>query len=428
MQEKNAKSAAKLIEKKSLTDDDFNDYIEDLAYKNNLCISVYNDYGEVEQYNAKMPGCNFQNKKVTTIIYDFINGSDSNISKKIELQGNNKGYLYAIKNANTDIVIYTTLRQNNSVSTLMENQLIYIIIISIIISSALAIYISNLITKPIRNITKTARNIGKENYQNRFIETGIIEIDELSQTLDNVQKELGKVEEYQNDLLANVTHDLKTPLTMIKAYAEKIKDISYKDKSKLDTDVKVIIDEADRLTILVNDILEMSKINKDKKLELENYDLVTEINNIMTRYDIIKDNEKYNFEIIAPEKALVRADKKRINQVIYNLINNAINYTGDDKKVTIKVTSKGKYYLVQIIDTGKGIAKEDINNIWTKYYKNDKNHQRNVISSGIGLSIVKQILENHNFDYGVNSEINKGSTFYFKISSANIHTKNTKER
>ena len=116
-----------------------------------------------------------------------------------------------------------------------------------------------------------------------------------------------------------------------------------------------------------------------------------------------------------PEKSEVTADKKKIMQVIYNLINNAINYTGEDKKVIIRVKNTRKEYIVEIEDTGKGIKKDEIPYIWDKYYKSDKKHQRNVVSTGIGLSIVKEILTKHKFDYGVKSTLKKGSTFYFKI-------------
>ena len=112
---------------------------------------------------------------------------------------------------------------------------------------------------------------------------------------------------------------------------------------------------------------------------------------------------------------MVIADQKKLNQVIYNLINNAINYTGEDKTVTIHVKKEKDSYLVEIMDTGKGIKKEDIAFIWDKYYKNDKNHRRNVVGTGLGLSIVKSILEAHHFKYGVKSIVNKGTTFYFYV-------------
>ena len=128
-----------------------------------------------------------------------------------------------------------------------------------------------------------------------------------------------------------------------------------------------------------------------------------------------KTTEDYKFIVELPEKSEVTADKKKIMQVIYNLINNAINYTGEDKKVIIRVKNTRKEYIVEIEDTGKGIKKDEIPYIWDKYYKSDKKHQRNVVSTGIGLSIVKEILTKHKFDYGVKSTLKKGSTFYFKI-------------
>ena len=309
---------------------------------------------------------------------------------------------------------------------MLEGQMVYIIIICIILSSAVSIYISNLITKPIRSITKKAKNIGKENYNNKFTETGLIEIDELNETLDGVQKELGKVGEYQKDLLANVTHDLKTPLTMIRAYAEKIRDLSYKDKNKLDNDVNVIIDESERLTTLVNDVLDMSRASSDLPLKMEEYDLALNIKEIMHRFDIVKEKEGYNIKLSLPDKALVYADKNRIEQVIYNLIGNALNYTGNDKTIYVKLTPVNKHFLLEITDTGKGIKEDEIDKIWTKYYKNDKNHKRNVVSSGVGLSIVKSILEKHNFKYGVKSKVNEGTTFYFEIPTSKKHKKITK--
>ena len=216
--------------------------------------------------------------------------------------------------------------------------------------------------------------------------------------------------------MANVSHDLKTPLTMIKAYSEMIRDISYKDEKKREEHLNIIINETERLNILVGDILELSKAQANvDDLEITDYDLAYEINEIVKRYQIIKETENYVFELDIPENIMVKADKNKINQVIYNLINNAINYTGEDNKVLIRVIEGKNDYLIEIVDTGKGISKEDIKHIWDRYYKKDKNHKRNVVGTGLGLSIVKSILEKHNFKYGVSSKINKGTTFYFRI-------------
>ena len=138
------------------------------------------------------------------------------------------------------------------------------------------------------------------------------------------------------------------------------------------------------------------------------------INNIIKRYSIYKELDGYIFELNIPDTLLIKADKKQIEQVLYNLINNAINYTGKDNKVMINITNN-ENIKVEIIDTGKGIKNEDLPYIWDKYYHSKKKHKRNLIGSGIGLSIVKTILENHNFEYGVISKLNKGTTFYFII-------------
>lgn len=135
---------------------------------------------------------------------------------------------------------------------------------------------------------------------------------------------------------------------------------------------------------------------------------------MLKRYAIYKDTEGYNFEINAPKEVIIDADKKKLEQVIYNLINNAINYTGKDKRIIINVIVDDKVK-VEIKDTGKGISEEDLPHIWEKYYHSKKKHKRNVIGTGIGLSIVKTILESHGFKYGVESKKNKGTTFYFEI-------------
>jgi signal transduction histidine kinase len=123
-----------------------------------------------------------------------------------------------------------------------------------------------------------------------------------------------------------------------------------------------------------------------------------------------------NVEIISPEKAIVNADIKRIEQVLYNLIINAINHVGKDNKVIIKVAENESNYLIEVIDHGKGIKKEDIKFIFKRYYKVDKKYRRDKKGSGIGLSIVESILKRHGFKYGVKSKVSEGTTFYFEVS------------
>ena len=392
--------------------------LENLAYEKEICIeSIVNN--EVIIYNAKLVGCGLSknNKGLNKKIYSFINSNESSKSLRVLDQDYDVTAIVSfVKNNDQTIILYSALEDISGATVILKSQLIYIVLIMIILAIAISYFISKKITDPILNISPKAKLLGEGKYDVTFKKNGIAEIDELAETLNNAGKELSRIDELRRDLMANVSHDLKTPLTMIKAYSEMIKDISYKDKKKLDEHVNIIISETDRLNVLVNDILELSKLQNDPTtLNLEEYDLIEEIKNIISKYAIIKETEKYIFATEMPAKAIIKADKKKINQVIYNLLNNAINYTGKDKKITIKVTDMKKVFLVEIIDTGKGIKKEDIPYIWERYYKNDKNHQRNVIGTGIGLSIVKETLEKHEFKYGVKSTKNIGSNFYFEI-------------
>lgn len=393
--------------------------LQDIAYENDVCIFLSDDISVVGAYNINMNGCILKNNnsKVRELMYNFVNSDETFKSYKfINEDKHISALLYGIKLDNKTAFIYSNLEDISDFTILIKQQLMYVCIIGIFIAIIISIFLSSKITEPITKITKKAKKLGSGDTEVTFEESGIKEIDELSEALTQAQMEMVKTDELRRDLMANVSHDLKTPLTMIKAYAEMIRDISYKDHDKMNEHLGIIVDETDRLTVLVNDILDLSRMQSNADtLSIETFDLADNIKTIVNRYQIIKETEKYIINVEMPESIKIKADKKKINQVIYNLINNAINYTGKDKTVTVRVTKHKKYYLVEIIDTGKGIKESEIPYIWNKYYKNDKNHQRNVVSTGLGLSIVKEILELHGYEYGVKSVLKKGSTFYFKI-------------
>lgn len=393
--------------------------LQDIAYDNDVCIVLTSNTSVVETYNINMNGCALKsgNSKVKELMYNFVQSEET--LKSYRFVNDDKhisALMYGVKVGNSDVFIYSNLEDISDFTLLIKRQLMYVCVVGIFIAIIMSIFLSNKITEPITRITKKAKKMGTGDTDVSFEESGIKEIDELSETLTQAQEEMVKTDELRRDLMANVSHDLKTPLTMIKAYAEMIRDISYKDSEKMNEHLGIIVDETDRLTVLVNDILDLSRMQSNADtLSIEKFDLAEDIKTIVNRYQIIKETEKYIINVEMPDSIMIKADKKKLNQVIYNLINNAINYTGDDKTVTVRVTKHKKYFLVEIIDTGKGIKESEIPYIWNKYYKNDKNHQRNVVSTGLGLSIVKEILELHGYEYGVKSVLKKGSTFYFKI-------------
>lgn len=399
-------------------------FLTNAVYNNSVCIEYVTEDGSSFLFNDKSTGCLLGKDNYELAEYKsdlFLSDEDTKALKLINRDYESNALLYGVRVNNGYVYLYSILSNVNKNEAIIKSQLVYMTIIVIIIAIFISIFISKIISEPIVKITKKSKQLADGNYNVKFEKNGIAEIDELADTLNYLENEVSKTDQYRRDLMANVSHDLKTPLTMIKAYAEMVRDITYKDKVKREENLNVIIEETDRLNVLVNDILVLSKLqNNSDTLELEIFDLKLEIDSIIKRYAILQESEGYELIVDMPKNIMVKADKKKINQVIYNLINNAINYTGDDKKVFISVKEEKKNYLIEIRDTGKGINSEDLEHIWDKYYKNEKNHRRNKIGTGLGLSIVKNILEIHNFKYGVNSIKDKGTTFYFEIKKQNV--------
>ncbi len=398
---------------------ELNTTLENIVYNNNVCIEFVTENGEVYEYNTKGFGCLLgrNNSNIDEYKVKLYNSDeDMKAVKLVNPDYKSEALLYGIRQSNGYVYIFTMLEDINATSIILKNQLIYIMFIALLFAVLIAFFLSKRITKPIEEITDKSKKLADGDYSVIFERNGITEIDDLADTLNYLESEISKTDEFRRDLMANVSHDLKTPLTMIKAYSEMIRDISYKNKKKREEHLDIIISETDRLNILVNDILTLSKLQANSEvLNYEEFDLNKEISNIVKHYDIIKETESYIITYNGCENALVYADRNKINQVIYNLINNAINYTGDDNTVNINLRDIGESYIFEVIDHGKGIDPEDIDYIWDKYYKKEKNHKRNVVGTGLGLSIVKNILTIHNFKFGVNSVKKHGSTFYFEI-------------
>lgn len=400
------------------TDENLEQVLDSISYDKGVCIELVENNKLVYLSNTFNKGCTANPQDTYNYKNDFIKSNDSSARYTIKNQRfNNETLVLALKlNDKTHIFVSASLEPLDATVTILKSQFFYVTLIVIILSLIVSYFISKIISDPIIKMKQKANQMAKGNYEIEFEESEIEEIDELSKTLNYACKELNKTEDIRRELLANVSHDLKTPLTMIKAYAELIRDVTHKDKEKMNKNLDTIIEETDRLNILVNDILELSKINSNTQpLNIEKFDINELIKSIIKRYEIYIEKDNYKIEYKEKENIIVSADKKRIEQVIYNLINNAINYTGEDKQVYINLIEGKKDIKIEIKDTGKGIKKEELNNIWDKYYKIDKTHSRVQVGSGIGLSIVKSILENHNFKYGVESKINNGTTFYFEI-------------
>ena len=401
---------------KHYSDDNFYDYLKELSFKNDICIELYNN-NELEYNLGSNIQCLPEHEETIDYKDNFILSNKNSEKYTISNMKDKKTIVYA-KKIKDNVYLYASvnLKPLDATTSTLQKQLRYVAFIVLILSFIVSYIISKLLSKPIENINGFAKELGKGNYDAKLDDdSDIKEIQELTETLNYTKDTLAKTDSIRKELMANVSHDLKTPLTMIKAYAEMARDLNSNNELKRKDNLNVIIEESDRLNLLVNDILDLTKIESEsEKLKLEKADLDKIIKTIIKRYDIYKE-QGYKIEYVGIKNSTVLIDIKRIEQVLYNLINNAINYTGEDKKVTIKLISIKNKYRVEVIDTGKGIDKKELKLIWDKYYKSDKTHSRLYLGTGIGLSIVKNILIKHNFEYGVESKKNKGTMFYFEI-------------
>ncbi len=303
----------------------------------------------------------------------------------------------------------------------LAGQLVVITVACLVISALVAFFGSGVAARPMRNLADkvTAPVSGNGKRKPLATDTKFAEINELSAAFNYAFAEAEKNNRFRRDLLANVSHDMKTPLTMIRAYSEMIRDISGGNKEKCAKQAQVIMDETDRLTALINEVVELSKLEAGV-LELNQsvFDISAQLGEAVKRFGIMEETKGYEFKSdIAPD-LLVRGDREKIDRVIYNLIGNAMNYTGADKLVMVRCRAKGNFARVEIADTGKGMTNEELRTVWDKYYRLAQDKRR-VVGSGLGLSIVKSILELHKTTFGVDSEKGKGSVFWFELPLVN---------
>jgi len=317
------------------------------------------------------------------------------------------------------ILLNTEMVPVESTVSTLRLQLVYLSIILIAVGFVLATVMASIIARPIRNMSREASKLAMGSYDVNFDGGNCKETAQLSETLNRAAFELSRLDKMQKDLIANISHDLRTPLTMIAGYTEAMRDLPGEATPE---NMQIVIDETNRLTSLVNDILEVSRYQGGTQtLHVTRFNFTEVLRETVDRYARLRWKEGYHITFEGgDEDVYVEADERRILQVVYNLVNNAINYTGDDKTVLIRQSivsdnNEGDMVLLEVIDTGYGIPEEALPMVWERYYKVHDFHKRANMGTGLGLSIVKSILVLHGAEFGVTSTVGRGSCFWFKL-------------
>ena len=411
-------------------------YVRETAFNNNMFVLIKDSEGGDVEYQNNMGNYSFfgrdKDESFGYTLYQMRRQIDENESGSITkifrsdefahdeifygtkfLSGSDKYYLY----------LEAPIEPINSTVKIIREQLIYISVILFELAFIITVLMSRRISRPIEKITDTAKKFGDGDYEVEFKAEGYREIEELSVVLDHARDEVKKVTDLKKELIANVSHDLRTPLTMVKAYAEMIRDLSGDNPEKREKHCQIIIDEADRLSALVNSILELSKLeSSNAELNRSEYSVHSQVEDVLKRYTLMIEKDGYDIRFEPDEDAYILADYDKLGQVLYNFINNAINYSGEEKHIRIRQVNKPDCVRIEVIDNGQGIPKDKLSQVFDRYYRGGK-VKRETVGTGLGLSICQQILKKHEFAFGVASEEGKGSTFWFEATRVQEHSK-----
>ena len=358
-------------------------------------------------------------KEIKRAVSEFVASGEKSFILNSEID-DSVTYVCALGNkGNEFLVIHYDLGQINSTKEMLTTQMWIFTATVVVLSFIISFMISGMISKDLENLSHSAEEFAKGKTDIKFKESGFSEIKELATTLNYATAEVSKAETLRRELIANVSHDLRTPLTIIKGYAELIRDISGDKPEKRNQHLDSIIKETDRLTVLVRDMLNLSQLESNAgEIKREVFNLSDTTNRVKDSFKVFEELNGYHLFADVEEDIQVLGDPTRMELVLYNLISNSINYTGEDKTVFITLKREGERVRFGVRDTGKGMDSEQAKLIWQRYYR-AKEHVRAVVGSGLGLSIVKAILDSHpQVDYGVNSKIGEGSEFYFSLPIA----------
>jgi two-component system sensor histidine kinase VanS len=311
-------------------------------------------------------------------------------------------------------------------------------VISITAAGILSLFISESFTKPIKEVTNVAKSISELDFSkyclidtndeietlgnsinilSKKLETKIQELNNANIELEKDVEQKSKLAEMRSQFVSDVSHELKTPIALIQGYAEGLIDGIATTEEDKKYYLEVILDEANKMSSLTHDLLDLSNLEYGKNnLNIERFNLIELISGVIKKNEIIFNEKKINCSFVHDDDELyVDGDIFRIEQVLTNYINNAVKNIDDNKDLKIIIVHDEKKAKIRVFNSGKHIERENLSRIWTKFYKVDSARTRDLSGSGIGLSLVKAIMDQHKNHYGVNN-VDGGVEFWFELN------------
>ena len=302
--------------------------------------------------------------------------------------------------------------QQHSIMVCVYITLIVIYVLSFMIFLGIHLFIY----LPLRKITEAAKQSASGNLDYEIPVNSQDEIGYLSASLNYMSTHLKDMEDYQKKFVANVSHDFRSPLTSIKGYVEAMADGTIPPEMH-EKYLKIILFETERLTDLTQDLLTLNEFdNKNMLLNREKFDIHEVIKNTAASFEGTCTQKKISIELLLATKHLqVYADKRKIHQVLYNLLDNAIKFSDPESTVTIETTERGEKVYISVKDYGIGIPRNALNKIWERFYKTDLSRGKDKKGTGLGLAIVKEAIQAHGENINVISTEGVGTEFIFSL-------------
>jgi len=405
-------------------DIDIESTLESFVNETNSSVELLDSKGEI-LYNISSNGSNSQmpmmmNNSRLEAINDIITGKEVTLSL-IHPKFHNTFILIGLplkvqNEVKSELLINLPLAPVKDTASILKVQLFYITIILLLTALIFAYFLSRSFTKPILEITKVSEEMASGNFSVKIKSKNRDEIGTLAATINYMGEELSKIDQLRKDLIANVSHELRTPLSLIRGYAETIRDVTGNVTEKREKQLGIIIEESERLSTIVDDILNLSQMQAGYvNLNKTKFNINELLERVIKRFEILSEKTGVNIALENQVDAIVEADEISIEQVMYNLVNNAFNHTEKSGYINIRAIENENNIKIEVADNGIGISEEDLKHIWDRFYKADKIEKIKSKGTGLGLTIVKTILEAQDFKYGVQSTKGTGTMFWFEI-------------
>ena len=312
------------------------------------------------------------------------------------------GYIFAV----------FSLVDVNAASELILQQMWIITAALLVVSLLLAMLLSRRFARPVVRVTQAARKMAAGELDISLPVKSKDETGQLTAALNALGEELRKTERLRRELIANVSHELRSPLAVIQGFAETVRDVTWPDEQKRTVQLTMIAEEAARLSGVVTDILDYSRLQSGvEKLSVSDFSVLPVLREITGRYEITAGKKALSLKLICPD-VIVRFDHGKLIQVLNNLINNAINHVPDGSAVYIRVEQSGGRLRISVENSGRPIPPDELQHIWERYYRAPRSDGSASLGTGLGLSIVKSILSRHGVPFGVSSDETR-TVFWF---------------